>query len=395
MKNNVNIETIQLSKYEAPNLTVNLSQPFILNGDNNSYFKYIKSCYENSPTNASIINAITNYIVGEGLYNKNTDEDIRSIITKSDLRLIALDYKTYGGFAVQVLWNAAENIIDKKPVNIKYIPIYKLGLNINDEMEVDGYWYSFDWERRSQFPPKFFHKFDGNYKGHNDDIETDPNIEIIMIQRPSSNDFFSNPDYQAGLVYAEIENELSNSAISHIQNGFQGGAIINCNGGVPPTEELKREYKRKIVGELTGSSNTNKLIVSFNENAEQSMTIDRIDVAELNTQYESFDENAERKLIVAHSVPPILFEGTRSGGGFSSNADEIQTATQSLYRKVINPMREVILDGLQEIVNYIDPSIKLDFYNFGAFEEVTEKIEKTEVIDGEVVKEEDTLITKQ
>lgn len=395
MKNNVNIETIQLSKYEAPDVTINLSQPFILNGDNNSYFKYIKSCYDNSPTNASIINALTNYIVGEGLYNTKTDEDIRSIITKSDLRLIALDYKTYGGFAVQVLWNAAENIIDKKPVKIKYIPIYKLGLNINDEMEVDGYWYSFDWERRSQFTPKFFHKFDGNYKGHNDDIETDPNIEILMIQRPSSNDFFSNPDYQAGLVYAEIENELSNSAISHIQNGFQGGAIINCNGGVPPTEELKREYKKKIVGELTGSSNTNKLIVSFNENAEQAMTIDRIDVAELNAQYESFDENAERKLIVAHSVPPILFSGSRAGGGLGNNAEEIETATQSLYRKVINPMREVILDGLQEIVNYIDPSIKLDFYNFGAFDEATEEIEKTEVIDGEIVKQEDTLITKQ
>lgn len=379
MENNINIETIQLSKYEAPDVTINLSQPFILNGDDNSYFKYVKSCYDNSPTNASIINALTNYIVGEGLYNVNTDEDIRSIITKSDLRLMVLDYKTYGGFAVQVLWNAVENVIDKKPVKIKYIPIYKIGLNINDEMEVDGYWYSFDWERRTQFTPKFFHKFDGHYKGYDEDIETDPNIEILVVQRPSSNDFFSNPDYQAGLVYAEIENELSNSAISHIQNGFQGGAIINCNGGVPPTEELKREYKKKIVGELTGSSNTNKLIVSFNENAEQAMTIDRIDVAELNAQYESFDENAERKLIVAHSVPPILFEGTRSGGGFSSNADEIQNATQSLYRKVINPMREVIIDGLQYIINFIDSDVKLEFYDFGSFDE-------------EEVVEEDTIV---
>lgn len=369
MENNINIETIQLSKYEAPDVTINLSQPYILNGDDNSYFKYVKNCYDTSPTNASIINALTNYIVGEGLYNVKTDEDIRSIITKSDLRLMTLDYKTYGGFAVQVLWNAVENVIDKKPVKIKYIPIYKIGLNINDEMEVDGYWYSFDWERRTQFTPKFFHKFNGHYKGHNEDIETDPNIEILVIQRPSSNDFFSNPDYQAGLVYAEVENQLSNSTISHIQNGFQGGAIINCNGGVPPTEELKREYKKKIIGELTGSSNTNKLIVSFNENAEQAMTIDRIDVAELNAQYESFDETAERKLIVAHSVPPILFEGTRSGGGFSSNAEEIQNATQSLYRKVINPMREVILDGLQHIVNFIDADIKLEFYDFGSFDE--------------------------
>lgn len=367
----INVESFQLSKYKAPDLEINLNGKFILNGENNSYFKYIKNCYDNSTTNAAIINSLTNYIVGEGLIDSNSGIEIKKILSKSDLRLLSLDYKTYGGFAVQVLWNAADSILDKKPVKIKYVPIYKIGLNINEDMEVNGYWYSFDWERRTQFAPKFFHKFDGKYKGDKDvvDEETDPNIEILMVQRPSSNDFFSNPDYQAGLVYAEVENELSNSTISHIQNGFQGGAIINMNGGVPPTEELKKEYKKKIIGDLTGSSNTNKVIVSFNENAEQAMTIDRIDVAEINAQYESFDETAERKLIVSHSVPPILFSGSREGNGMGNNAEEIQTATQSLYRKVIDPMREVILEGLQSVFNYIDPNVNLEFKNFDSFVE--------------------------
>lgn len=378
----IKVEVIQLSKYEAPDVEINLSSNYILNGENNSYFEYIKDCYKNSPTNSSIINSITNYIVGEGLIDiKNPQTDLTKLISKFDLRLMALDYKTYGGFAIQVLWNAAEKAIDKKPVKIKYIPIYKIGLNINDEMEVDGYWYSFDWSNKPKFTPKFFHKFDGNYKGINEELETDPNIEILVIQRPSSNDFFSNPDYQSGLVYAEMESELSTSAISHIKNGFQGGAIINMNGGVPPTEDLKKEYKRKIISELTGTNNTNKLIVSFNENAEQAMTVDRIDVAELNAQYESFDENAERKLIVAHSVPPLLFEGVRSGGGFSSNAEEIKNATQSLYRKNINPMREVILDGLQFVVNFINPDIDLEFKDFDSFNEEEEEVSPIPVED--------------
>lgn len=371
MKENkeINIESIQLSRYKAPEVEINLSSQYILNGVDNSYYKYIKDCYDNSPTNASIINTLANYIVGEGLIDSKTGDEIKKILSKSDLRLLILDYKTYGGFAVEILWNEADNIIDKKPVKIKYVPIYKIGLNINDEMEVDGYWYSFDWNRRTQFTPKFFHKFDGRYKGEIEGIDTNPDIEILVVQRPSSNDFFSNPDYQAGLVYAEVENELANSTISHIQNGFQGGAIINCNSGVPPTEELKREYKKKIVGDLTGSSNTNKLIVSFNENAEQAMTIDRIDVAEINAQYESFDETAERKLIIAHSVPPILFSGSREGNGMGNNSEEIQTATQSLYRKVIDPMREVILEGLQFIFDYVNPDIELEFKNFESFVE--------------------------
>lgn len=360
------IETIQLSKYEPPKIDVNFtSRDWVLNGDDNQYYSYIKKCYEDSPTNASIINTISNYIVGEGFRNPIIDK----IISKKDLRLIVLDYKMYGSFAIQVLWNQAINVEDKKPIKIKHLPLLKTGLNINEEMEVDGYWYCFDWEKYTQFPPKFFHKFDGTYKGIMEGVDTDPNVEILIINRPSSNDFFPNPDYQSGLVYAEMESELANSSISHIQNGFQGGAIINCNGGVPPTEELKKVYKKKIVGELTGTNNTNKLIVSFNENAEQSMTIDRIDVAEINAQYESFDKTSEEKLIIAHSVPPILFEGSRSGGGFSSNAEEIQTATQSLFRKVVYPARETIIEGLQEVVDFINPHINLEIIDFESFVE--------------------------
>ena len=365
---NTNIMTVQLSKYEPPKIEINLSSKWLLNGDNNDYYSYIKKCYEDSPTNASIINSISNYIVGDGLTTIN-GENLSKYINKKDLRLIALDYKTYGSFAIQVLWNKAEDMNFKKPIKIKYLSLLKTGLNVNDEMEVDGYWYCFDWANKTKFPPKFFHKFDGTYKEEIEGLETNRDVEILIVGRPSSNDFFSNPDYQSGLVYAELESELANSSISHVQNGFQGGAIINCNGGVPPTEELKKEYKRKIVGELTGTNNTNKLIVSFNENAEQSMTIDRIDVAEINAQYESFDKTSEEKLIIAHSVPPILFEGSRSGGGFSSNADEVQTATQSLYRKVVQPAREVILEGLQEVFNFIDPNIQLEIKDFESFQE--------------------------
>ena len=365
---NENIMVVEMSKYQPPKIEVNLSKNWVLNGDANEYYSYIKKCYEDSPTNASIINSISNYIVGEGLIDLN-GLNLKKYISKQDLKLIALDYKTYGSFAIQVIWNKAYEIEDKKPIKIKYLSLLKTGLNINDEMEVDGYWYCFDWSNTTKYTPKFFHKFDGNYKEEMEDVETNRDIEILIVNRPSSNDFFPNPDYQAGLVYAEVENELSNSTISHIQNGFQGGAIINCNSGVPATEELKQTYKKKIVGELTGTSNTNKLIVSFNENAEQAMTIDRIDVAELNSQYESFDKTAEAKLIIAHSVPPILFEGNRSGGGFSNNADEIQTATQSLYRKVVHPAREIILEGLQEVFNYINPNIQLEIKDFDSFQE--------------------------
>lgn len=388
-KNTTNgLMSFEFAKRQPPKFDYIFSNNRVTNGDNNEYFQYIRNCYDNSPTNSTIINSISNYIVGEGLIDKITGNYITKIISRTDMRLITLDYKMYGGFAIQVLWNDAINIEDKKPVKIKYIPFSRIALNIDEEMEVNGYWYSFDWTRIGMFPPKFYSKFDGKYKNYDGD-DFDPNTEILVIQRPSEHPFFSQPDYQPALVYAEIESELSNDVISNIQNGFQGGSLINFNNGMPPTEELKYQYKKDIMDALTGTSNSNKVIIAFNEDAESAMTIDRIPLQDVNNQNKLFDEMAEQKLIVGHSVPPILFEGIRSGGGFSSNAEEIQTATQSLYRKVIDPMREVILDGLQFVFDTIDENVVLDFKDFDSFVE-KEVIEETKVdSDGnEEIKEE-------
>jgi hypothetical protein len=78
--------------------------------------------------------------------------------------------------------------------------------------------------------------------------------------------------------------------------------------------------------------------------------VDRISPPELNQQNVFYAEEAERKLIVAHSAPPVLFAGSNNGSGFSSNADEIAVATKGLYRRHINPMREIILNGLQSVL---------------------------------------------
>lgn len=362
MDKNTNIEVIELSKYETPIVKPSTFNSWTLFGDKNDYFKYINSCYKGSPTNAGIINGYASYLIGEGLYDVNSNSFVTKIISRDDATLLTKDFKTYGQCAIQIIWNNSTLAKDKKPVEIKYIPIRKIGLNVDDEGEVNGYWYCFDWEDH-KYKPKFYSKFDGRWKGDLD-IDTDPNVEILMIRRPTDEDFFATPDYEAGLVYANLEAELANSAISHVQNGFQGGALINCNGGVPPTEELKMMYKKKIVDSLTGTNNTNKVIVSFNENSEQAMTIDRIPVDELNSQYESFDERAERKLLIAHSAPSILFSGSREGGGLGSNSEEMIEATKSLFRRHIYPMRETILNSLQYVMDFINPDVELIFKDF-------------------------------
>ena len=78
---------------------------------------------------------------------------------------------------------------------------------------------------------------------------------------------------------------------------------------------------------------------------------------------ETYDETAEIKLMAAHSAMNILFQRPGSSG-FSNNADEIATATDSLYLGVINPMREILLDAFNQIFKKIEPDCDIGFVNF-------------------------------
>ena len=369
------IQVIEMSKHLPIDIKPVIGRKWVLNGEDNSNFKMIKDAYDDSPTNASIINAYCNYTLGEGLVDlailndetKSSEElkiklaklSVNKYLSKGDAKLIVQDFKTYGAYSVQIIWNAAVKKEDKKPLLIKHLPMNKIGINIDAKMNVTGYWFCFDWEEKNKYKPQFYEAFTGTYKNKD--------VEIYVVQRPSSNAFFSQPDWISGLRYAQLEGELANSAINHVLNGFQGTKVVNCNNGVPATEELKAEYKRKIIKDLTGTNNTNKIIVSFNASKEKGIEVTDIPVTELNQQYVHFAEEAEKKLRIAHSASPVLFSGTKEGSGLSNNADEIEMATAMTYRQSINPIRETILDGLHFIFKHIDSSIILDFLDFRTF----------------------------
>jgi hypothetical protein len=92
-------------------------------------------------------------------------------------------------------------------------------------------------------------------------------------------------------------------------NGFSAGKVINCKGGVPPTDELRETYKNKIIEKLTGTTNKNKTIVSFSNGIDggNEIEVTNIQIDQLDAQLVYFSEEAERKIFKAHSVVnPIL-----------------------------------------------------------------------------------------
>ena len=157
--------------------------------------------------------------------------------------------------------------------------------------------------------------------------------------------------------------------------------VINYNQGRKATPELAQSEADKAREKVVGTYNQSAVLVSYNDGLEEATVVDRISPPELNNQNVFYSEEAERKLIIAHSAPPILFTGTNSGNGFSSNADEIKTATNALYRRHINPMRKGITDGLNQVFNLIDITIKPTFKDFEEekLEEETGEVEEEQM----------------
>jgi hypothetical protein len=223
-------------------------------------------------------------------------------------------------------------------------------------MEVNGFWWCWDYKRQYEFIPKFYPMFSK--------LENENPIEIMHIKQLSSEPYFPYPDWFSGLKSAKIESSLIDDAINHVQRGFQGKTVININGGSMMSEDEKETIKAKVGNEYTGTENSDGVIISVNEGAEDAIVVDTIEPRGRNDQFVTYDEVAEIKLMAAHSAMNILFQRPGSSG-FSNNADEIATATDSLYLGVINPMREILLEGLSQIFKKINPLCELDFVNFG------------------------------
>jgi hypothetical protein len=342
--------TVKMSKYQPIDIKPLISRNWVENGLNNSNFKTYDDAYDDSPTNSSIINAFVSYTYGEGLIDKN-GVDLHKYISKEDTLLIVQDFKKYGGYACQVVW------LEGKVIAFERIAINKLTINyVKPSMKVDGFWYCFDWTKRTIYKPVLYPKYTGEYKNNN--------LEILYIKRPSSETFFPIPNYLSGIPWAQVEGELSNTAKNFLEKSRSILTIINYNNGSIDDEEIASEKADAVRKKVVGSENAGACLVSFNNGVEDSITADQLHPPELNQQNVFFTEEAERCIIKAHSAPPILFSGSNQGSGFSSNADEIEISTKALYRRHINPDREMILDGLKSIFKNIDSEIEPDFKDF-------------------------------
>ena len=347
-----NLKIFSLAQHERPEIIEDKRKDWVTWGDENSYFEYLMDRYKNSTTNNSIINSIVRLMYGKGLgakdANRKTEEyaQMMSMFSKVDVRQMCYDLKLFGKCAIQVHYSKDR----KKVAKAYHIPVNLLAPEkCNEDGDIEAYYYSDNWHDVRNYEPKRIPAF-GTSK---------ESVEILYVQPYSAGmKYFAHVDYQGGVDYALLEEEISDYLINEVQNGFSGTKVINVNNGIP-TDEQQNLIQAKITQKLTGSKGQ-KVIVSFNDNKESAITVDDIPLNDAPEHYTYLSEEAMRKIMLSHSVTSPLIFGIASTNGFSSNADELQNSFVLFDNMVIRPFQEMLLDAFDEILAY--NGIKLDLY---------------------------------
>jgi len=351
----MSLEILQLSNYTRPEIKESASKDFVLNGDKNSFYQEIIDRYNGSATNRAIIDAYAQYIYGKGLTSnqKSTKAiqfaDILRILSKKDLKNVCQDYSLFGEASIEIIFKGG-NIMQ-----IKHTPKNCIVPNKMDENgDIKSYWYSRDFSQPRKYEPIQIPAFGF------DTIKNGSAIYIISDYQVGKT-YFSDPTYLSGMPYAVFEEEYSNFVVNHIKNGLSFGHIINFNDGADKTEEQKKAIFDSFRQNLAGSTNAGKFVLAYNDNKENSVTIEALTVSDAHKQYEFLTADAMQKIMLSHRVTsPILF-GIKDATGFGNNADEMQVAFDELMLNVIQPKQEVILDALMFVLNQNGFNIDLDF----------------------------------
>jgi len=378
---------VNLSNYSTPKVKEIRNKLWISYGEDNNYYQYLIDRYNGSPTNNAIINGLSEQIYGKGLNASNSNRkpeeyaQMISLFKKDTVRKFCYDLKLMGQCAIQIIYSKDRN----KIAQIEHLPIETIRAEkVNEDSgEIEAYYYHSDWSKlKPNEKPKRIPAF-GTSK---------ESIEILCVKPYRAGFYYYSPvDYQGGLQYSELEEEIANYHLNNIKNGLAPSMLINFNNGIPNDEERELIEKR-IYDKFSGTSAAGKFILSFNDNTDTSASIDPVQLSDAHNQYEFLSNESSKKILVSHRiVSPMLF-GIKDKSGLGNNAEELKTASILNDNVVVKPFQEMLIDSFSKILAFNSISLNLYFETLQPLEFTQKGIE--DIID-EDVKEEETGVKKK
>ena len=350
-----------LPSHELPLFQEKTGRDWVDYGFDNLYGDYLRDLYLGSSIQTAAVNGISEMIYGDGLDATDREEKpdqwlkTQRLLEQSDeniLRQLCFDLKLYGQCYVQVIWNRVRTEI----AELRFLPAHTVRTGIADSQgRVDCYYVSPDWSRMRE--PRYAPV---KYPALDLEDRTEPaSVYQIKAYQPGIH-YYGLPDYVGSTNYVELDREISTFHLNNIKNGLFPSMLLSFNNGVP-TDEERRTIERHVNDKFSGSGNSGRLLISFNDGSDSAPQLTPVNPNDNDGMYEFLAKECTTKILAGHRVTsPLLFGIRGEGSGFGNNAEELRDSFSLFQNTVVKPFQRTLLDGLEVLfaVNGID----LDFY---------------------------------
>ena len=337
-------QSIKFQKASIPVFSEVLQRsPWVYYGENNLLPQYFIGLYDNCAIHKAVVTSKVNQIMGDGLVSLNNPMATVNLINPTEnvadvMRKVSLDFMLFGGFALNIIWSK-----DRK----KIAEIYHLDFSrvrsgkLNDDDEIEKYYYSADWAQLKKFPPEEYDTFNQEKGGASQ-------IYYFKSYQPSLT-YYPVPDWSAGQRSIETDIEAKNFHMNNLRKGMVPSLWINYNNGIPQEEE-QRTLVRALEAQYGGTDNAGQAIISFNESQEQSPVITQIPRNDNDNYYQALNDDITRSILSAHRVSSAELFGIATSGKLGGS-DEITQHSEYFRKMVIMPYQNTILPSFNKLVS--------------------------------------------
>ena len=330
----------------------------------NLYPQFLIDLYYSSSITAAIINATSEMISGKDIIIEdeedrdlearvklqnfidrvNGNESLHEVLVKA-----AFDFKLQGSFALNIVYSKDRTQI----AELYHIDSSKIRCAKPDEFgKTKGYYVSADWTNTRANKPYYVPAFNAN------DRTSANQILYSGLYSPNMNSYYI-PDYVSCNNWALIDSRVSEFHLNNISSGFSGSFMVNFSNGIPTAEE-RNQIEQSLAAKFQGQDNAGKLILTFSDDKTRTPEIQAISPSDLDKQYLALQELLTSNICSGHRITSKTLMGLDSGNGFSSNADELNSAANFYHNTVIVGFQNQILKVLHKIfkVNNMDMPVQ-------------------------------------
>ena len=338
---------------------------FVQYGIYNDFPEYLIYLFNNSAINNTAIHATVDAIVGEGLVCDQTnllDEANSEGESWNDIfKKISLDYKLYGGFALEVIWSKDRSRI----AEIYHIDFSWLrAKEKNERGKIPGYYISDEWAEKYRFGNggglynsaastgmlpdlPFLPVFNAKKKN-----EEPKQLFVYNPYRPGQR-YYPLPDYVGALRVIDLDSEVDNFHISNIKNGLAPSLAITTFTNADPDQRNEIESMLRL--QYQGSGNAGQLMYMDVDSPENAPVITPINGNGSDDYYIAINDMVREKILTAHRITSPEIFGIMTPGKLGGK-DEVTDAYLLFLNTVIRPYQQILLSEIENFLHLMYPT---------------------------------------